>query len=95
VEEHLQKDVAELVPDGGLVAGVDRVEQLVGLLQQMAGEGSMRLLVIPRAASGTAQDRHHLDRLDQALSPSGRRDRLGPDRLQGIVARPRGRGHGD
>ncbi len=55
VEEHLEEQVAELLLEMArpssldAVERVDRLERLVGLLEEMTGERAMRLLSIPRA----------------------------------------------
>ena len=50
-------------------SGVDRVERLVRLLEQVAREGGVRLLRVPRAAAGTAQPRHDAHEVEQPLTP--------------------------
>ena len=50
-EEHdLEEQVAELLAQPGRVAAIERVERLVGLLEQERAERRERLLAIPRAA---------------------------------------------
>ena len=52
-EEHdLEEQVAELLAEPGGVAAVDRLERLVGLLEQERAQRLQRLLAIPRAAAG-------------------------------------------
>ena len=47
VEEHLQQQVAQLVPQLGPVAALDGVEDLVGLLQRMLLDGVEGLFAVP------------------------------------------------
>ena len=55
VEHHLEQEVAELLLErleagaGLLVDVVDRLEHLVGLLEEVAGEAGVGLLAVPRA----------------------------------------------
>ena len=62
MEHDLEQQVAQLllevvVPGAGLdVEPVDRVEDLVGLLQQVARERLVRLLPIPRALAAQGRD---------------------------------------
>ena len=47
VEHHLQQHVAEFLAEGLLIAGLKRLERLVGLLEQVRGERRMGLAGIP------------------------------------------------
>ena len=49
VEHDLQQDVAEFVAQRGRVAGLQRLQRLVALLQQVRGERLVGLLGVPRA----------------------------------------------
>ena len=61
-EEHrLEQEVAELVAQGGRVAAVDGVDDLVGLLDQEGTQRLRRLLPIPGATVLGAQPPHQLD----------------------------------
>jgi hypothetical protein len=94
MEHDLQQHVAELVADRVGVVGVDRLEQLVGLLQQVAGERAMRLFRIPRTPTGTPQARHHADHVEHTFALTRRRHRPGRDVGEQLV-RVRGPfGHG-
>ena len=75
VERDLEQQVAQLVADRVGVVGVDRLEQLVGLLEQMARERLMRLLGVPRAAAGRAEARLHPDQIEEALPALAGRNR--------------------
>lgn len=44
----------------------------MGLLQQMTGQGPMRLLRVPRTSTGTAEPRHDLHQVQQSLTLGGR-----------------------
>ncbi len=68
VEQHLHEHIAELLAQLGVVAVLDRLKRLVGLLQQVGGKGRVGLLRVPRATAGRAQPVHHGDRV-QELRP--------------------------
>ena len=51
VEHHLQQDVAELLPQVRPIAGLDRLDQLVRLLDRVRGQGGMGLFGVPRASA--------------------------------------------
>src|SRR5439155_1577651 len=61
VHRDLEQEVAELLHHLGLLAGVDGLEQLVGLLEQVRPERLVRLLPVPRAAIRRAQAVHDLE----------------------------------
>ncbi len=63
VEHHLKQQVAELLAEVVAVPGLDRLEGLVGLLEQVRRQRAVRLLAVPRAAG--AQPVHHPDQVDQ------------------------------
>ena len=63
VEEHLQQQIAELILQIGPGAALDRVEDLVGLLQRVPLDGVEGLLAVPGTAVRAAQPRHDGDRL--------------------------------
>ena len=94
MEHHLKQHVAELVAHRIVVAGVDRLEQLVRLLEQVTRERLMCLLGVPRAPARTAEPRHHAHEVEQPPALLRTRNRaLGNVGEQ--VARARGRlGHG-
>ena len=52
----------------GIVLGIDRLEQFVGLFQEVPREGSVGLLTIPRAAVGRAEPRLHTDQVEEPLA---------------------------
>ena len=56
VEEDLEQDVPEFLPQRALIAVLQRLERLVGLLQQMRRERLVGLLGVPGAFG--AQDLH-------------------------------------
>ena len=67
VEVDLQQQVAELLAQVlASVAGVDRLEGLVGLLEQVARQRPVGLLALPRALG--AQPAHHRQELQQRLA---------------------------
>jgi len=59
VEDHLQQQVAELLPKMILVSVLDRLDQLAGLLDQILHQRLMGLLGVPRAFP--AEPAHHRD----------------------------------
>ena len=85
VEDHLEEEIAELLLEvaeacaGVDVEVVDGVEHLVRLLEQVAGEGGVGLLTIPRA--GGPQRADQLVEADQ-LRPHGLGERRDPQRGQ-------------
>ena len=73
MEDHLEQHVAELVADRGVVARVDRLDQLVRLLQQVPGEGAVGLLGVPRTPARAAEPRHDPHEIEQPLALLRRR----------------------
>ena len=61
VEEHLQQQVAELLAQLRVVAGADRVVDLVGFLDQIGAQRLVRLRRVPLAAR--AQIAHQRERI--------------------------------
>ena len=45
----LEQEIAELVAQTVEIAGVERLERLIGLLEQMRPQARVRLFLIPRA----------------------------------------------
>ena len=100
VEHHLEQQVAELLLErleagaGRLVDVVDRLEHLVGLLEQVAGEAGVGLLAVPRALGPQRADElveaGHLagDGLGQRRDPQ-RREVVGLDGAVEVVPRDR------
>ena len=74
MERDLEQQIAELVADRVGVVGVDRLEQLVGLLEQMARERLVRLLGVPRTAARRAEARLHPDQVEEPLPALAGRD---------------------
>ncbi len=92
VEDDLQEEIAELVADRVGVTTVDRLEELVRLLKEVARQGLVALLTVPRTPAGPAQPGHHLHEIEEPSALFRRRHRtVGhvPDRI-GRVG-----GHGD
>ena len=70
-EDAFEEQVADFPQQRGVVAAIDRVQHLVGLLQHEAAQRLDRLLAIPGTAARSAQPRHDVDeRLE--LAPRGR-----------------------
>ncbi len=65
VEDHLQQQVAQLLPHAGAVVGLDRLGQLVRLLQRVRHQGGMGLPGVPGAAARGPQPVHDGDELEQ------------------------------
>ncbi len=57
VEEHLQQQVTELLAQVGVVARLDRVQHLAGLLDQIGRQAAVGLFRVPGAS--LAQGGHH------------------------------------
>ena len=61
-EEHALEDVvADLFAQRREIAALDRIDDLVGLLEHVLAERLQRLLAVPRASLGRAQRGHDLD----------------------------------
>ena len=61
-EEHaLEQEVADFAPQRGVIAAIDRIENLVGFLEHESAQRLDRLLAIPRASARPAQARHDVD----------------------------------
>jgi hypothetical protein len=71
VEQHLQRHVAELLAHRGPIVLLDRVVQLVALLDEVLEQGGVGLLGVPRAAAGRAQPVHHGDGVEQRRAGNG------------------------
>ena len=74
VEYHLQQHVAELFTQQrhvGLAAGFDRLDDLVGFLHEVADEGGVSLLSIPRTTTGCTQQRHGFHQGTESFSRTG------------------------
>ena len=74
VERDLEQQIAELVADRVGVLGVDRLEQLVRLFEQVARERLVRLLRVPRTAARRTQPRLHADQVEETRSALAGRD---------------------
>ncbi len=59
IEEHLQKQIAQLVLQIGPCAALDSIEDLVGLLQRVSFDGVEGLLAVPGTAARTSKTRHN------------------------------------
>ena len=68
MEQHLQQHVAELIPDGPVVALVDGFQELVGFLQGIPFQRRMGLLPIPGAPVPAPQTGHHPHELLEQLA---------------------------
>ncbi len=65
MEDHLEQQVTELLAQVIAVAGLDRLDRLVGLLDQVGDQRLVGLLRVPGAAAGRAQPVHHRDEVEQ------------------------------
>ena len=61
VEDHLVEHVAELLDEVVARAGLDRIHELVGLLDEVLHERGVGLLLVPGAASRRPQPVQHGD----------------------------------
>jgi len=72
VEDDLEEEVPELLAEERIVGGVDRLQHLVGFLDEVRLEGVVRLLAVPRAAPRSAQPLHDRHEVGKRLAaPSG------------------------
>ncbi len=71
VEGHLEQQIAEFVPNRSVVVGVDRRQELVRLLQEMARERPVGLLAVPWTPVGFAEPRLHLHQIEEPLTTPG------------------------
>ena len=74
MEHHLQQHVAQLLTQQRhirLAAGFYRLDNLVGFLHQVADEGGVSLLSIPRATARCAQQRHGFHQGAKGFSRAG------------------------
>ena len=51
VHQHLEEQVAQLLAQVAALEAVDRLEHLVGLLEEIRPQTAVRLLTIPRTAA--------------------------------------------
>jgi hypothetical protein len=59
VHQHLEQEIAEFLAQCSGLETVDRLEHLIGFLEQVWAETAMRLLAVPRASTRGAQTLHH------------------------------------
>ena len=74
VEHHLQQHVAQLLAQQRhirLATGFYRLNNLVGFLHEVADQGGVSLLSIPRATARCAQQRHGFHQCAKGLSRTG------------------------
>ena len=90
VEDDLEEEVTQLLAEVTRVAGVEGVQDFVGLLDQERAEGLAGLLPVPGAAAVATQARHHRQQLDETLAGVRARHR-GPS-ADSQHAIPAGRG---
>ena len=60
VEDDLQQHVAQFAAQLVVVAGVDGLQRLVGLFEQIGFEAGVGLFAVPGTAVGRPQPGHHL-----------------------------------
>ena len=65
VEENLEKKVAKLFGEFGVVGAVQGVEDFVGFLDKVGAESGVGLFTIPGAAIGRAKSSHDGDELSE------------------------------
>ena len=87
VEHHLQQHVAEFLAEGLLIARLEGVERLVGLLQQVRGQGLVGLPGVPGAFHPQpVHGRHQVEQV-RARQVSRTAQQPGPGRDRRIVTR--------
>jgi hypothetical protein len=89
LQDHLEQQVAELLAERQWIAVVDRLEDLVGLLEQIGPQAHVRLLAVPRAAAGGAKPCHDVDEGGERLGHA----RIGHRGTVTAGARPVNDGH--
>src|ERR1700674_1181811 len=67
VHEHLQEKVTELLTERRRVTSIDRLEHLVGFLEQVRPKTAVGLLAVPWTPTGRAQTLHDLVERAQRL----------------------------
>jgi len=80
MEDHLQQQVTQLLAQMILITGLDRLDRLGGLLDEVLRQRFVSLLSVPRAR--LPQGRHHLDQprklrvvpSTQGVEPAGAED---------------------
>ena len=89
MEHHLQQQVAQLVPEVGHVAAIDRIGDLVGFLDGVRSDGREVLLQIPRAAAvRVAQPGHDGEQFsDVAHAGSRARSAASPSAMKSPLSR--------
>ena len=87
VEHHLQQHVAELFAEGPLFAGLEGVERLVGLLQQVRGQRLVGLPGVPGTFHPQPVHGGHQVEQVRARQVSRTPQQLGPRQHRRIVAR--------
>jgi hypothetical protein len=90
MEGHLEQEIAELVTHRVVVAGIDRLEQLVRFLEQVAGQGRMGLLPVPRTPVGSSKSGLDLDQIEESLPLHRGRDGTRGNVGQRVVGHPVG-----
>ena len=71
VEQDLEQQVAQLLAHARAVARLDGLGELVRLLEQVADQGLVRLLAVPRAPAGRVEPVHDGDGLAQRVDGTG------------------------
>src|SRR5690625_4838684 len=71
VEQDLEQEVAEFLAQVVIVAGLDRLESLVGLLEQVGGQAAVGLLGVPWTPAWRPQSVHDCDEFQQAVAGGG------------------------
>lgn len=70
VKDDLQKQVAHLLGELRVVPGVECLQHLVSLFEQVGSQAPVRLLAVPGTALGGAQTRLHGDEFFKPLAGS-------------------------
>jgi hypothetical protein len=72
-EDDLKQKVAQFLAQGGEVRAVERVDDLVALLDQIAAQRRVGLLPVPRASTGLAKAVHDGDEVFESARGGHRR----------------------
>lgn len=73
VEEDLEEEIAEFFCEFGVIMAFQRVEDFVGLFDQVGAKRGVRLFAVPRTATGSTEPRHDGHKLvEGGADPGGR-----------------------
>jgi hypothetical protein len=67
VEVDLEQHIPQLLPESVHISLIDGLGHLVRLLQKVAADGGMGLLLVPGTAAGMAQNAHNLRQITAVI----------------------------